>query len=78
MRTILDRISDPGEYITEEDARATDETADILRHKDLRDRFAIAALTGICASGPSHNFSNEILAREAYGLADAMMVERDA
>ncbi len=44
--------------------------------EDLRDHFAGLALQGICASGPSANFTNDTLAREAYQLADAMMNAR--
>ena len=42
----------------------------------LRDQFAMAALTGICASGPGRQFTNGLLAKEAYQLADAMLEER--
>lgn len=42
----------------------------------LRDQLAMAALTGICASGPDHMFTNSRLATEAYDLADAMLEER--
>ena len=42
----------------------------------LRDQFAISALTGICASGPGRQFTNVLLAKEAYQLADAMLEER--
>ena len=42
----------------------------------LRDYFAAKALQGICASGPSANFSNAQIAAEAYALADAMLKSR--
>ena len=42
----------------------------------LRDYFAAAALQGICASGPSSNYTNEMLTREAYNLADTMLKVR--
>lgn len=42
----------------------------------LRDYFAVAALQGICASGPSSNYTNEMLTREAYNLAEAMLKVR--
>lgn len=45
-----------------------------LHPPELRDTFAGHALQGICASGPS--VPNEIIAREAYGLADAMLEAR--
>ena len=41
--------------------------------KSLRDYFAAKVLQGICASGPSTNFSNARIAAEAYVLADAML-----
>lgn len=42
----------------------------------LRDYLAAKALQGICASSPGSEWSNEILAREAYALADAMLEAR--
>jgi hypothetical protein len=44
----------------------------------LRDYFAAAALQGICASGPTHEWTNSRLAAEAYDLADAMLEARNA
>lgn len=43
----------------------------------LRDWFAGLALQGICASGPSSEWSSEMLAQEAYQLADAMLKARE-
>ena len=43
----------------------------------LRDNFAGRALQGICASGPSNDFTNKMIAAEAYKLADAMLEERN-
>lgn len=43
----------------------------------LRDWFAGLALQGICASGPGSQWSNEMLAQEAYRLADAMLAQRE-
>lgn len=43
----------------------------------LRDYFAAKALNGICASGPTKDWSNLQLAREAYQLADAMLKARN-
>ena len=43
----------------------------------LRDYFAAKAIQGICASGPSSQWSNQMLAREAYQLADAMLAQRE-
>ena len=42
----------------------------------LRDYYAAKALQGICASGPSDNWTNMQLAIEAYSLADAMLEAR--
>lgn len=42
----------------------------------LRDYFAGQALAGICASGPGQSFTDEIIAQEAYNLADAMLTMR--
>jgi hypothetical protein len=44
----------------------------------LRDYFAAKALQGICASGPTHEWTNSRLAAEAYDLADAMLKAREA
>ena len=43
----------------------------------LRDYFAIKALQGICASSPTKDYTDEILAQEAYNLADAMIKNRN-
>ena len=43
----------------------------------LRDYFAAKAINGICASGPTRDWSNLDLAREAYSIADAMIKVRD-
>ena len=42
----------------------------------LRDYFAAAAMQGICASGPTKDFTDLTIAREAYALADAMIKAR--
>jgi hypothetical protein len=44
----------------------------------LRDYFAAKAMQGICASGPTNEWSNSRLAAEAYDLADAMLKAREA
>jgi hypothetical protein len=44
----------------------------------LRDYFAAKAMQGICASGPSLEWSSDRLAAEAYDLADAMLKAREA
>jgi hypothetical protein len=44
----------------------------------MRDYFAAKAMQGICASGPTNEWSNSRLAAEAYDLADAMLKARDA
>ncbi len=43
----------------------------------LRDYFAAHAMQGICASGPSLEWSSDRLAAEAYDLADAMLKARE-
>lgn len=43
----------------------------------LRDYFAAKVMQGICASGPSMEWSSNRLAAEAYDLADAMMKARE-
>ena len=49
-----------------------------LNGMTLRDYFAAKAMQGICASGPSLEWSNDRLAAEAYTLADAMLKAREA
>lgn len=44
--------------------------------KTLRDEFAMAALQGM-VTGPQQPWKPEIVAGEAYALADAMMAERE-
>lgn len=50
--------------------------------KTLRDEFAMAALTGMLAANPqgvpgmNEDNVDEIMAREAYASADAMLAER--
>lgn len=43
----------------------------------IRDYFAAKALEGICASGPSVEWSDLRIARDAYTLADAMLAARE-
>jgi hypothetical protein len=49
-----------------------------LQGMTLRDYFAAKAMQGICASGPTNEWSNSRLAAEAYDLADAMLKAREA
>jgi hypothetical protein len=42
----------------------------------LRDYFAANVIQGICASGPSVEWTSQRLAEEAYSLADAMLEAR--
>lgn len=44
--------------------------------EDLRDDFAMAALQGICASGPGNHMTNALIAQESYYLADSMLEAR--
>lgn len=43
----------------------------------LRDYFAAKALQGICSSGPDRSWTDDMLACEAYRLADAMLKARE-
>jgi hypothetical protein len=43
----------------------------------LRDYFAAKVIQGICASGPTIEWSNDLLAADAYDLADAMLKARE-
>ena len=54
----------------------TDSLLDVSQILTLRDRFALAALQGIMAKRWNAGAPSEDRAREAYEVADAMMVER--
>jgi hypothetical protein len=43
----------------------------------LRDYFAANVIQGICACGPSDEWTFQGLAAEAYSLADAMLEARE-
>ena len=43
----------------------------------LRDYFAAKVIQGICASGPDRSWTDDMLACEAYRLADAMIKARE-
>jgi hypothetical protein len=42
----------------------------------LRDYFAAAALQGLLAANPGPTATSEFLAADAYGIADAMLEEK--
>ena len=44
----------------------------------LRDYFAAKVTQGICAYGPGANMTDDLIAREAYAIADAMLKARQA
>lgn len=49
----------------------------LVENTTLRDQFAMAALTGICACGPTSSGSpNAFYADRAYKIADAMLEAR--
>lgn len=58
------------------DPMTQEEADDILRHKRLRDEFAMAALPSVFEIAPG-NASLQDIARRAYLVADAMIAERD-
>lgn len=43
----------------------------------LRDQFAMAALTGLCADSGTAGVTVDVMARTSYALADAMLAERE-
>lgn len=43
----------------------------------VRDYFATKAMQGICAAGPSFDWTDQRIAIDAYKLADAMLTERN-
>ena len=52
------------------------EYAEILLTLTLRDRFAMAALTGFMASGDAATGNDRAIAQLAYRFADAMLEAR--
>lgn len=64
------------ETMTQEEFDAAQEAEDILRHKRLRDEFAMAALPAVFAAAPNSAGPGDIAAG-AYRIADAMIAERD-
>lgn len=58
------------------DPMTQEEANDILRHKRLRDEFAMAVLPSVYEDAAVSDDVRDI-ARRAYAMADAMMVERD-
>ena len=43
----------------------------------LRDHFAGLAMQGICASAPNVEWTDALISKEAYRMADAMLAERE-
>ena len=58
------------------DPMTQEEADDILRHKRLRDEFAMAVLPAVFSDAPDSASSKDIASR-AYAVADAMIAERD-
>ena len=58
------------------DPMTQEEADDILRHKRLRDEFAMAVLPAIFTHAPN-SAAYEDIAKRAYSMADAMIAERD-
>ena len=54
-------------YLAEQDQK---------ERRELRDRFAMAALTGLLAAGDAHAFNRDEMAAEAWRQADAMLKSR--
>lgn len=48
-----------------------------VEEKTLRDEFAMAALTGLCANKDCTDYVASALANWSYEIAGAMMRERD-
>jgi hypothetical protein len=58
----------------------TSEVNSVMRRlaaKELRDEFAMVALSGVLANGQRSFSSPEAASSEAYRIADAMMKARD-
>ena len=58
------------------DPMTREEANDILRHKRLRDEFAMVILPKVYEDAPDYASARDI-ARRAYSVADAMIAERD-
>ena len=62
--------------MTDRDSKAFPATDQLWKGMDLRDYFAAHAIQGILAN-QKYPDSNSEMARWAYGIADAMMEERN-
>jgi hypothetical protein len=49
----------------------------INRQEALRDHFAGLAMQGICASAPNVEWTDALISKEAYRMADAMLAEKE-
>ena len=49
---------------------------DLREGISLRDHFAGLAMQGICASAPNVEWTDALISKEAYRMADAMIAER--
>ena len=50
---------------------------DLREGISLRDHFAGLAMQGICASAPNVEWTDALISKEAYRMADAMIAERE-
>lgn len=69
------RVISPEELMRE--AEASDETIEILEHKEMRDRFALAVLPEVHRQA-SPDASVQSIANACYVIADAMITRRQA
>ena len=69
-------------YMKQVDEREAARNAEVNNdpHETIRDRFAMAALTGIAASGEAASIPTKdipsVLSKAAYEIADAMILAR--
>lgn len=57
--------------------KSGDEWLDDMILDSLRDELAAKAMQGICASGPGMGITSQVIASEAYEIADAMLDKRE-
>lgn len=71
---MMDRIKLDMDAIAEASRQAYADGARVA----IRDQFAMAALTGLCADPGTGGHTTDKMARTCYALADAMLAAREA
>lgn len=74
---IIEQNDEAAKQYAEECQRNAEHRALCIREsKTLRDEFACSALTGLIAATSGGTYFTQVLAEQAYAIADAMLAER--